>query len=136
LWQQYKHHQDNVKNLNTPKSGTSKKETEHKHLRRPIKDHKFSLSRKSMLSKQYLQQGYWQTQPIETRPYTFTLIYKTLCTSPVLSLPLADAAGTSHKSPSKFLIASKIRTTNTGPQNLASMKIFGSDFTMDVKDIP
>jgi hypothetical protein len=40
------------------KNNASKKETEHEHHHRPIKDLRFSPWRKSLLSKQCLQQGH------------------------------------------------------------------------------
>jgi hypothetical protein len=47
--------------------------------------------------------------------------------------PLADAAARSHKSPRKYLIALKAKTTNTSPQNLASMTFSAHEFTMKCK---
>jgi hypothetical protein len=52
---------------------------------------------------------------------------------PRIVVPLADAAATRHKSPSKFLIATKTHTTVASPQKSASMSLSASDFTMDCK---
>jgi hypothetical protein len=64
--------------FNFSKSDASKKGTEHKHHRRPIKDLRFSPLRKSLLSKQCLQQGHCQAQPIKARSWIFTLKDKTM----------------------------------------------------------
>jgi hypothetical protein len=55
------------------KSDASKKETVHKRCRRPIIDLRFSLEEKFALTKQCLQQGHCQAQPIKVRPWIFTL---------------------------------------------------------------
>jgi hypothetical protein len=60
------------------KSDASKKETMHKHRRRPIMDLRISPRRKSSLSKQCIQQGHCHTQPIKATPSIFTLKGKTL----------------------------------------------------------
>jgi hypothetical protein len=67
------------------KSDTSKKETVHKHRRRPIIDHRFSPWRKSSLIKQCLQQGHCQAQPIKARSWIFTLQGRTLNSSCVVA---------------------------------------------------
>jgi hypothetical protein len=67
------------------KSDASKKETVHKHHRRLIIDHRFSPWIKSPLTKQCLQQGHCQTQPIKARPWIFTLQDRTLNSSHVVT---------------------------------------------------
>jgi hypothetical protein len=59
-------------------SDASKKETVHKRCHRPIIDHRFSPWRKTPLTKQCLQQGHCQAQPIKARPWIFTLQGKAL----------------------------------------------------------
>jgi hypothetical protein len=49
--------------------------------------------------------------------------------------PLADAAATSQKSPSKILITSKTRSTSTHPHTSAAMVFSASEFTMELKSI-
>jgi hypothetical protein len=83
----------------------------------PIIGHRFSPWRKSSLTKQYLQQGYCQAQPIKARPWISPRKVEFL-TSPVLSPPHVNAAAMSHKSPSKFLITTKARITVASHQKL------------------
>jgi hypothetical protein len=54
-------------------SNTSKKGTVHKRCRRPIIDLRFSPWRKSLLSKECLQQDHCQAQPIKARFWIFIL---------------------------------------------------------------
>jgi hypothetical protein len=57
----------------------------HKHPRRPIIDHRFSPWRNSLLTKQCLQQGHCQAQPIKARPWIFNLQGRTLNSSCVVA---------------------------------------------------
>src|SRR3954469_1366064 len=54
-----------------------KKETVPKRRRCPTKGHRFSPWRKSLLTKQCLQQDHCQAQPTKARPWIFTLQDKT-----------------------------------------------------------
>jgi hypothetical protein len=49
------------------KNDVSKKKTIHKRYRRPIKDLEFSPWRESEFTKQCLQQGHCQAQPMKAR---------------------------------------------------------------------
>jgi hypothetical protein len=90
-----------------------------KHHHRPIVDLRFSPWRKFSLSKQCLQQGHCQAQPIKAEPWIFTLKGKTLNISYAIA-PTLDAHAPSHESPSQFHIATKTRTTMANPKISAS----------------
>jgi hypothetical protein len=59
-------------------SDAYKKETVHKHHHHPILNLRFSPWRRFALSKQCLQQGHCQAQPIKARPWVFIMKAKTL----------------------------------------------------------
>jgi hypothetical protein len=84
-----------------------KKEIMHKRHRFPTIDHRFSSWRKSTpLKKCFFNKAIARHNQL--RPYIrFSPCNVGLWTYHVLSLPLADAAATSHESRSKFLIATK-----------------------------
>ena len=111
----------------------------HKCRCRPIQDLKFSPRRKSELSKQYLQQGNCQAQPIKVRPYIFTLKVMTrhprstakneilLCYRPHLTLlPL--------KVINIWLTPSPTRPLRLTDPPILAIKIFSADvYTMEIK---
>jgi hypothetical protein len=94
---------------NISKNNASKKGTVHRH--RPIIDLRFHPGEKSALTKQCIQQGNCQAQPIKARPWIFILQGRTLNFSCTVA-PTNHIAATSHESRSKFLLATKTQTTN------------------------
>jgi hypothetical protein len=92
----------------------------HKRRHHPIIDLWFSYWRKAPLTKQCLQEGHCQAQPIKARPWIFTIQGRTLNFSCVVA-PTFDTAAPCYELPSQFHLATKTRIIITVPQILASM---------------
>jgi hypothetical protein len=67
------HHQDSSSNPSTPKAMPPRRKQCTSAAIALINDHRFSPRRKSAPTKQCLQQGHCQAQPIKARPWAFTL---------------------------------------------------------------
>jgi hypothetical protein len=110
LKQQYKHHQDSIRSPTSPTATPSRRKRCTSGCRRPIIDHRFSpwrspCSQNNAFNKDISRHNQWRPE-FEFSPYKVGL-----WTSPVLSPQLANAAAMSHRSPSKFLIATKTQIT-------------------------